>query len=58
MTDKVQKAYETPSQVALGLNNAWFVMWSDGYYSWKFYGNYSGLDQILKHAEPRTVSVS
>ncbi|KAF2738423.1 hypothetical protein EJ04DRAFT_428937 [Polyplosphaeria fusca] len=56
LTDKVQKAYDTPTQVSLGVNNAWFVMWADGYYAWKFYGNYSGLDQILTTAEPRTVS--
>ena len=57
LSDKVQKAYDTPNCVSLGLNNAWFVMWPDGYYSWKFYGSYKGLDDILKEAEPRTVSV-
>jgi hypothetical protein len=33
-------------------------MWPDGYYSWKFYGSYGGLDRILRDAEPRTVNVS
>ena len=58
LTDKVMKAYDTPNQVALGVNNAWFVMWPDGYYSWKFYGGYSSLDKILDAAEPRSVAVS
>lgn len=40
------------------MDNAWFVMWPDGYYSWKFYGGYGGLDRILTDAEPRSVSVS
>lgn len=56
LTDKVTKAYDTPNQVALGVNNAWFVMWPDGYYSWKFYGGYSSLDKILDVAEPRSVA--
>ena len=56
--DKIQKAYDTPCCVALGRDNSWFVMWPDGYYAWKFYGHYSGLDKILTDAEPRTVSVS
>lgn len=58
MSDKVQKAFDTPNCVSLGVNNAWFVMWPDGYYSWKFYGNYTSLDKILRDAEPRTVDVS
>ena len=58
LTDKVTKAYDTPNQVALGANNAWFVMWPDGYYSWKFYGGYSSLDKILDAAEPRSIAVS
>jgi hypothetical protein len=33
-------------------------MWPDGYYSWKFYGNYTGLDKILNEAAPRSVAVS
>lgn len=57
LSDKIQKAYDTPNCVSLGMNNAWFVMWPDGYYSWKFYGSYGSLDNILKAAEPRTVSV-
>ncbi|KAF2787561.1 hypothetical protein K505DRAFT_316474 [Melanomma pulvis-pyrius CBS 109.77] len=56
LSDKVQKAYDTPNCVSLGMNKAWFVMWPDGYYSWKFYGSYGGLDRILTDAEPRTVS--
>ncbi|KAF1975474.1 hypothetical protein BU23DRAFT_552431 [Bimuria novae-zelandiae CBS 107.79] len=56
LSDKVQKAYDTPCCVALGMNNAWFVLWPDGYYSWKFYGGYNGLDKILTEAEPRSVS--
>ncbi|KAL1612052.1 hypothetical protein SLS60_000275 [Paraconiothyrium brasiliense] len=56
LSDKIQKAYDTPCCVALGMNNAWFVLWPDGYYSWKFYGGYSGLDKILTDAEPRSVS--
>lgn len=40
------------------MHDAWFVMWQDGYYSWKFYGHYGGLDRILTDAEPRSVSVS
>ncbi|KAJ4293271.1 hypothetical protein N0V90_008553 [Kalmusia sp. IMI 367209] len=58
LSDKVQKAYDTPCCVGLGVNQAWFVMWPDGYYSWKFYGGYGGLDRILTEAEPRSVSVS
>ena len=58
LTDKVMKAYDTPNQVALGVSSAWFVMWPDGYYSWKFYGGYSSLDKILDAAEPRSVAVS
>lgn len=58
LSDKVQKAFDTPCQVSLGIDNAWFVMWPDGYYSWKFYGGYGALDKILDAAEPRTVSVS
>jgi hypothetical protein len=58
LSDKIQKAYDTPCCVALGVNDAWFVLWPDGYYSWKFYGGYNGLDQILTGAEPRSVSVS
>jgi hypothetical protein len=58
LSDKIQKAYDTPCCVALGVNQAWFVLWPDGYYSWKFYGGYNGLDQILTDAEPRSVSVS
>jgi len=56
LTDKVQKAFDTPSCVALGAKGSWFVSWPDGYYSWKFYGCYSGLDKILNEAAPRTVS--
>lgn len=58
LTDKVQKAYDTPSSAALGVNSAWFVMWPDGYFAWKFYGAYEGLDKELKGAEPRSVAVS
>jgi hypothetical protein len=58
LSDKVQKAFDTPNCVSLGVNNAWFVMWPDGYYSWKFYGSYGGLDKTLRDAEPRTVDVS
>jgi hypothetical protein len=58
LTDKVQKAFDTPCCAALGMGEAWFVMWPDGYYAWKFYGNYAGLDKILNEAAPRTVSVS
>ncbi|PVI00201.1 hypothetical protein DM02DRAFT_614544 [Periconia macrospinosa] len=56
LSDKIQKAYDTPCCVALGSNSAWFVLWPDGYCSWKFYGNYSDLDQILASAQPRSVS--
>ncbi|KAF1951776.1 hypothetical protein CC80DRAFT_495916 [Byssothecium circinans] len=56
LSDKIQKAYDTPCCVALGSHNAWFVMWPDGYYSWKFHGCYSDLDKILADAEPRSVS--
>jgi hypothetical protein len=58
LTAKVQKAFDTPSCVSLGMNEAWFIMWPDGYFSWKFYGNYKGLDKILNEAAPRSVSVS
>ncbi|KAF2192479.1 hypothetical protein K469DRAFT_800457 [Zopfia rhizophila CBS 207.26] len=56
LTDKIQKAFDTPCCVSLGMNNAWFVMWPDGYFSWKFYGAYGTLDKILDTAEPRSVS--
>ncbi|OCK81684.1 hypothetical protein K432DRAFT_294944 [Lepidopterella palustris CBS 459.81] len=55
LKDKVQKAFDTPCQVALGVKSAWFVMWPDGYYAWKFYGGYGELDKILDAAEPRSV---
>jgi hypothetical protein len=42
----------------MGKDNAWFVLWPDGYYAWKFYGLYGGLDKILTDAEPRSVTVS
>jgi hypothetical protein len=58
LTDKVQKAYDTPSTAALGMDGAWFVMWPDGYFTWKFYGNYGALDKILTEAAPRSVAVS
>ncbi|KAF2709803.1 hypothetical protein K504DRAFT_467744 [Pleomassaria siparia CBS 279.74] len=56
LSDKIQKAFDTPNCVSLGMAGAWFVMWPDGYYSWKFYGAYGGLDNILGMAEPRSVS--
>ncbi|KAF2691570.1 hypothetical protein K458DRAFT_411301 [Lentithecium fluviatile CBS 122367] len=56
LSDKIQKAYDTPCCVSLGKDNAWFVMWPDGYYAWKFHGHYSGLDKILTDAQPRSVS--
>ncbi|KAF2007429.1 hypothetical protein P154DRAFT_119142 [Amniculicola lignicola CBS 123094] len=56
LTDKIQKAFDTPCCVSLGMNDAWFVMWPDGYFVWKFYGKYAPLDAILNAAEPRSVS--
>ncbi|KAL5404918.1 hypothetical protein PMIN03_008826 [Paraphaeosphaeria minitans] len=56
LSDKIQKAYDTPCCVAMGVNQAWFVLWPDGYCSWKFYGGYAGLDGILRGAEPRSVT--
>ncbi|ORY10628.1 hypothetical protein BCR34DRAFT_344129 [Clohesyomyces aquaticus] len=56
LSDKVQKAFDTPNCVSLGMKNAWFVLWPDGYYAWKFYGQYGTLDKILDAAEPRSVS--
>jgi hypothetical protein len=38
------------------MHNAWFVLWPDGNFSWKFHGNYSALGQILTQAAPRSVS--
>lgn len=58
LTDKVQKAFDTPCCVSLGMDQAWFVLWPDGYCSWKFHGHYGELDKILNEAAPRTVSVS
>jgi len=58
LSNKVQQAYDTPCLVSLGVGGAWFVMWPDGYYSWKFYGNYAALDKILDEAQPRSVAVS
>lgn len=58
LMDKVQKAFDTPSCVALGMNEAWCVLWPDGSISWKLYGNYGGLDEILTKAIPGSVSVS
>ncbi|PSN70459.1 hypothetical protein BS50DRAFT_487912 [Corynespora cassiicola Philippines] len=54
--DKVQKAFDTPCCVSLGVKDAWFVLWPDGYFAWKFYGHYAALDKILTEAEPRTVT--
>ncbi|KAF2502948.1 hypothetical protein BU16DRAFT_24779 [Lophium mytilinum] len=56
LRDKVHKAFDTPCQVALGVKDAWFVMWPDGYFAWKFYGGYGNLDKILDAAEPRSVA--
>lgn len=58
LTDKVQKAIDTPCCVSLGMDQTWFVMWPDGYYAWNFKDNYNGLDTILSQAAPRSVSVS
>ncbi|KAF2132222.1 hypothetical protein P153DRAFT_364650 [Dothidotthia symphoricarpi CBS 119687] len=56
LEDKVRKAFDTPCCVSLGASKAWFVLWPDGYYSWKFYGSYGALNQILTEAEPRSVA--
>ncbi|KAF2751889.1 hypothetical protein M011DRAFT_393482 [Sporormia fimetaria CBS 119925] len=56
LTDKVQKALETPCCVALGIDQAWFVMWPNGSFAWKFYGKYGGLEGILRDAPPGSVS--
>lgn len=55
MSAEVQRAYETPNLVSLGMNGAWFVMWPDGHYAWKFYGSYSALDKILNAAEENSI---
>lgn len=57
MSVEVQRAPETPSSVSLGMNGAWFVMWPDGHYAWKFYGSYPALDKILNAAEERSIEV-
>ncbi|KAF2643403.1 hypothetical protein P280DRAFT_547554 [Massarina eburnea CBS 473.64] len=55
LSDKIQKAYDTPCCVALGSHSSWFVMWPDGHYSWKFHGHYNDLNKILD-TESRSVS--
>lgn len=58
LTDEVQKAFDTPCCVSLGSKHAWVIVWPDGYFSWKLYGNYGTLDKILDAgAPPRSVSV-
>jgi hypothetical protein len=58
LTDKVQKAFDTPSCVSLGMEQAWYVLWEDGNSAWNFYGNYGELDKTLRQAPPGSVSVS
>ncbi|KAH7119816.1 hypothetical protein B0J11DRAFT_582319 [Dendryphion nanum] len=56
LTDKVQKAFETPSCVALGVGEAWYVAWPHGSSAWNFHGAYGELNQILNDAAPRLVT--
>lgn len=56
LTDKVQKAFETPSCVALGYGDSWFVSWPHGSSAWNFRGAYIELEQILSDAAPRLVT--
>jgi hypothetical protein len=58
LEDKVRKAFDTPCCVSLGAHNAWFVLWPDGNFAWKFHGNYSALNKILTEAAPGSISVS
>lgn len=58
LEEKVRKSFETPSCVALGTNNAWFVLWPNGDCYWRLNGHYNGLDKVLSEAAPRSVSVS
>ncbi|KAF1934194.1 uncharacterized protein M421DRAFT_415243 [Didymella exigua CBS 183.55] len=56
LEDKVRKSFETPTCVALGSHDAWFVLWPNGDFSWKFNGHYNALDKILTEAAPQSVS--
>jgi hypothetical protein len=58
LEDKVRKSFQTPSCVALGVHDAWFVLWPNGDCLWKLNGHYNGLDKVLAEAAPRSVSVS
>lgn len=42
---------KTPAKVALGINGSYFLLWSDGEFTWHFRGQYLELDQILTEAK-------
>jgi hypothetical protein len=42
---------KTPAKVALGINNTYFLLWSDGEYTWNLRGQYQLLEHILKEAK-------
>jgi hypothetical protein len=47
----VQFSGKIPAKVALGINEAYFLLWSDGRYTWNLCGQYQQLDQILSGAK-------
>lgn len=51
---------KTPSKVALGVNDTFFLLWSDGKFKRSLRGYYQKLEQVLKQAEinDRAVKVS
>jgi hypothetical protein len=58
LEDKLRKRVDSPVCVALGKHSAWVVLYSDGYFDWRFYGYYSGLDKILRDVTHRPIAVS
>lgn len=48
---------EDSGKVALGINDAYFLVWSDGKNVWYFYGQHQQLDQILSEANNTRKSI-
>jgi hypothetical protein len=42
---------KTPAKAALGVNDSYFLLWSDGEYTWNLRRQYQQLEQILREAK-------
>jgi hypothetical protein len=42
---------KNPAKVALGINDSYFLLWSDGEYKWNLRQQYQQLEQILRDAK-------